>query len=452
MENSKFVGVLNKIAYKVNSYKYIIAIKNAFTLLLPIVITGAFATLFSNMVFDSTNGLAQFEWLSWLETMRPLSQMINYATMNLMAVAAVFLIGNELANLNELKGHFPGLLAVVSYIAVIPTTLEVLVNDADLVEVTNVIGSDYTGSRGLFLGMLVAICSIELYTWLGKREGLKIHMPDSVPSNVSRSFSALFPTMLTVIIITVVSYLINLITGIHIYDIIYNLVQGPLENLVQGLPGVLLLMLISQLFWVIGIHGNQMIRPIRDPILLATIAANTEAFEAGAEEIPYIINMPFWDIYMTMGGSGLTLGLLIALFIASKREDHRSIAKLSLPPGIFNVNEPLIFGIPIMLNPIMAIPFIITPLVTGAIAYVLTAVGFAARAVVMIPWTTPPILSAWIATAGDWGAVVTQIICLAVAVLIYLPFVKAANKEEKIEEVEAEKYGEKKSEDARDVV
>lgn len=433
MENSKFVNVLNSIAYKINSYKYIIAIKNTFTLLLPIVITGAFATLFSNMVFDSTNGLAQIGWLSWLETLRPLSEMINYATMNLMGLAAVFLLGNEIAKLNDLKGFFPGLLAVVSYVAVIPTTIEILVNEADLVEVTNVISSDYTGSRGLFLGMLIAITSIELYSWLGKQEWLKIHMPDSVPSNVSRSFSALFPTMLTVIIVTTIGFLIHIITGVHIYDIIYNLVQGPLENIVQGLPGVLLLMLIAQLFWVIGIHGNQMIRPIRDPILLATIAANTEAFEAG-NEIPYIINMPFWDIYMTMGGSGLTLGLLIALFIGSKREDHRSIAKLSLPPGIFNVNEPLIFGIPIMLNPIMAIPFVITPLVTGAIAYTLTVIGFAGRAVVMIPWTTPPIISAWIATAGDWGAVITQIICLAVAVLIYLPFVKAANKETSTQE------------------
>lgn len=443
--------MLNNVAYKINSYKYIIAIKNSFTLLLPIVITGAFATLFSNMVFDSANGLAQISWLSWLESLRPISQMINYATMNLMALAAVFLIGNEMANLNDLKGHFSGLLAVVSYIAVIPTTIEVLVNDSDLIEVVDGIGTDYTGSRGLFLGMLVAICSIELYTWLGKREGLKIHMPDSVPSNVSRSFSALFPTMLTVIILATVGFLINTVTGVHIYDIIYNLVQAPLENIVQGLPGILLLMLVAQLFWVIGIHGNQMIRPIRDPILLATIAANTEAFEAGAEEIPYIINMPFWDIYMTMGGSGLTFGLLIALFIGSKREDHRSIAKLSAPPGIFNVNEPLIFGIPIMLNPIMAIPFVITPLVTGTIAYFLTVIGFAGRAVVMIPWTTPPILSAWIATAGDWGAVITQIICLAVAVLIYLPFVKAANKEKDIEKVEEDKYGEQKSNTATDV-
>ncbi|MEC6747699.1 PTS transporter subunit EIIC [Marinilactibacillus sp. XAAS-LB27] len=440
LEDSKFVSALNQVAYKINSYKYIIAIKNAFTLLLPIIITGAFATLFSNMVFDSTNGLAQISWLAWLEGLKPLSQMVNYATMNMMALGAVFLIGNEMAKLNNLDGHFPGLLAALSYIAIIPTTIDMVV-DNQTFEAANVISRDYTGSGGLFLGMIVAIGSIELYTWLGKQDKLKISMPDSVPTNVSRSFSALIPTVFTIIIVAAVGFAINAITGMHIYDIIYNLVQAPLENIVQGLPGLLVLMLVSQLFWVIGIHGNQIIKPIREPILLAAIAENTQAFEAG-EAIPNIINMPFWDIYMTVGGSGLTLGLLIAIFIGSKREDFRSIGKLSFAPGIFNVNEPVIFGLPIVLNPIIAIPFVITPLVTGTIAYFLTSIGFAGRAVVMIPWTTPPLLSAWIATAGDWGAVITQLICIVVSVLIYLPFIKVSNKETKVEDIEKEQFGE----------
>lgn len=441
MENNKFISALNQIAYKINSYKYIIAIKNSFTLLLPIIITGAFATLFSSLVFDSTNGLASISGLSWLENMKPLSQMINFATMDMMAIGAVFLIGNEMAKLNKLDGHFPGLLAVLSYIAVIPTAIDAVINDTEIVNVTDVISSEFTGSSGLFLGMIVAIGSIELYTWLGNQDKLKITMPDSVPTNVSRSFSALIPTVLTIITIASIGFLINAVTGMHIYNIIYNLVQAPLENVVQGLPGILILMLVSQLFWVIGIHGNQIIKPIREPILLAAIAENTQAFQAG-EEIPNIINMPFWDIYMTVGGSGLTLGLLIAMFIGSKREDYRSIGKLSFAPGLFNVNEPVIFGLPIVLNPIMAIPFVLTPLVTGTIAYFLTSIGFAGKAVVMIPWTTPPIISAWIATAGNWGAVVTQILCIAVSILIYLPFIRVANKEVKVEEIEKEEYGE----------
>ena len=119
---------------------------------------------------------------------------------------------------------------------------------------------------------------------------------------------------------------------------------------------------------------------------------------------------------------------LIAILIVGKREDMRQITKLSLAPGIFNINEPVIFGMPIMLNPILAIPFILTPLVTGTIGYVATSLGFAAKAVVMVPWPMPPIVNAYLATAGDIGAVITQVICIVVAILIYLPFVLVMNR------------------------
>ncbi|PAC67172.1 PTS lactose transporter subunit IIC, partial [Enterobacter cloacae] len=133
---------------------------------------------------------------------------------------------------------------------------------------------------------------------------------------------------------------------------------------------------------------------------------NMTAFQEG-KEIPNIITMPFWDVYMSIGGSGVTIGLLIAIFIAGRREEMRSIAKLSSGPGLFNINEPVIFGLPVMLNPVMAIPFIVTPLVTGTIGYIATATGFAGKAVVMVPWTTPPIVNAWLSTAGSMGAVIT---------------------------------------------
>lgn len=431
MEESKWVERLNMIAYKVNSLKYIIAIKNAFSMLLPVIITGAFATLFSNMVFDPVNGLAQFGPLSWLAALKPVAQSINYATLNMLTIGAVFLIGVEVAHQNKITGHFPGLLAVIAYIATIPNAIEILFNE-QAVPVTNVISSDYTGTRGLFLGMFIAIASIELFSWLSRQSRLQISMPDTVPTNVSRSFNALIPTILTVTLIATGAFLVFLATGLTLYQIIYTTIQAPLESVVQGLPGVLLLMFVAQVFWVIGIHGNQMIKPVREPILLAAIAANTEAFEAG-REIPNIINMPFWDIYMSMGGSGVTIGLLLAIFIVSKRADFKQIGKLSIGPGIFNINEPLIFGLPIMMNPIMAIPFIITPLITGTIGYFLTAVGFAGKAVVMIPWTTPPLISAYLATAGSWGAVLTQLLCIVVATVIYLPFVKASNKSVVIE-------------------
>lgn len=430
MENGfmgKLTEVLGNFATKVNSFRYIMVIKNAFASLIPVIITGAFGTLFSAMVFDNENGLARIKALSFLAELKPISSAVSYVTLSFLTIYAVFLIGIELARLNNVKGIFPGIVAVMSYLSVNPFVYEYVTADNITVIAENVLAKQYTDTKGLFLGMFVAIASIELYCWLGRQERLKLKMPDTVPTNVSESFSALFPTILTVAIIATAGFVIKAVTGMYAHDIIYNIVQRPLEGIVQGLPGILLLMFIAQVFWVIGIHGNQMVKPVREPLLLAAIAVNTEAFEAG-KEIPNIITMPFWDMYMSMGGSGVTIGLLIAILLVSKRDDMREITKLSLAPGIFNINEPVIFGMPIMLNPILAIPFIATPLITGTIGYIATSLGFAAKAVVIVPWPMPPIVNAYLATAGDIGAVVTQIICIIVSILIYLPFVKVSNK------------------------
>ncbi len=372
--------------------------------------------------------LAQFAPLAWLANLKPIATALSYVTLSFLTIYVAFLMGLELGKLNGLEGYFPGIVAVMSYLVVNPTTYTATNSDGLSMLVSNVLAKQYTDTKGLFLGMIVAVASVELYTRLAKCDALNFKMPDTVPPNVSRSFSALFPGTLTVAIFSAIGWAFNQLTGIYLYDAIYNLVQKPLMGVVQGLPGLLLLMFIAQVFWVIGIHGNQMIKPIREPLLIAAITANADAFAAG-QPLPNIITMPFWDMYMSFGGSGCTLGLLIAVFLIGKRDDMKAIAKLSLPCGIFNINEPVIFGMPIMLNPILAIPFIITPLVTGTIGYYATALGFAARAVVYIPWPTPPILSAWLATAGDLGAVVTQLICIAVSILIYLPFVKISNKQ-----------------------
>ena len=422
----KLSTALGNFATKVNSLRYIMVIKNAFTALIPVIITGAFGTLFSAMVFDADNGLAKISFLHFLADLKPIASSISYVTLSFLTIYAVFLIGIELAKLNNVKGTFPGVVAVMSYLSVNPTVYEFINGDKSVL-VENVLAKQYSDTKGLFLGMFIAILSIELYCWLGRQERLQLKMPDTVPTNVSNSFSALFPTILTVAIISTLGFAVKAMSGMYLYDIIYNVIQRPLEGMVQGLPGILLLMLIAQIFWIIGIHGNQMIKPVREPLLLAAIAVNTEAFEAG-KEIPNIITMPFWDMYMSMGGSGVTIGLLIAILLVGKREDMRQITKLSLAPGVFNINEPVIFGMPIMLNPILAIPFILVPIITGTIGYIATSIGFAAKAVVMVPWPMPPLVNGYLATAGDIGAVITQLVCIVVSILVYLPFVMVANK------------------------
>ena len=419
-------------ASKVASQKHMCAVKNAFTSLMPVIITGSFCTLITNVVCATEgNGisLGKLPGMQWLSMFTDWFNAANYATLNFFTVAAVVLIGLELGRLNRQEGFMPGIIALCSFVSCLPNVVQVTHNDV-VIDVSGVIGKDYTASRGLFLGIVIALVSVEIYTKLVNSGAMKITMPDSVPGNVANSFNVLFPSMATVLICALFNFITTKVFGMSLYTIIYTFLQTPLEKVMQGLPGLLILMLVAQVFWSIGIHGNQIIKPVRDPLLNAAIRANTELVGQGITEISKlnIINMSFWDTYMSLGGSGCTIGLLIAIFLFSKRGDYRAIAKLETAPAIFEINEPMTFGLPIVLNPLLVLPFIITPLVTGTFAYFMTKIGFAGVCVYAMPWTTPPILSAWLSTGGSIGAIITQLLCILLSIAIYTPFVILANK------------------------
>lgn len=418
------------IADKVGRILYINIIRDTFSLLMPLVIAGALCTLVSNVVCSTTTAgpsLAKIGSLAFLEDFTPIFTAINFATLNFFAVAVAMMIGASLGAKRGLNSTVSSVVALASYITVCSSIINVTFGEETQV-VSNVLSSDYTGSKGLFLAIIIGIVSVEILAKLIKSGKLAIHMPDMVPPNVTLAFSILFPACLTLFIISVFEFLVTSLTGMGLFDLIYSLVQVPLSSVVTGLPGVLLLMFVSQCFWMIGIHGNQMISAIRDPLLTAAILANSEAFEKGLE-LPNTVNQAFWYVFMQNGGSGCTLGLIIAIFIASKRQDHKAIAKLSLAPGIFGINETMTFGLPIVLNPLLAIPFVFTPLIGGIIGYVATEIGFAAKMMYVVPWTTPPIINGWLASGGDMGVVITQIICIIVSILTYLPFVLMMNKQ-----------------------
>lgn len=420
-----------EFAGRLGENMYLQSIKYAFTTLTPIIIVGAFALLFKSLVTDSTNGLAAVQGFEFLEQFKPIFNNIQYATYNILTILMIFLISMELANRKGYGqlGYIPAVFSLSAYITIVPKILMFTPEGTETAfEVTNVISRSYTDTSALFLGMFVAIAGTSLFCWLSSIDRLKIKMPDSVPQNVGTAFSALFPIAIGLFVFSAGEFAFEALFKMSTYDAIFMSIQVPLSKIVQGLPGVLFLMFTAQIFWVFGIHGMQMIKPVREPLLLDAINQNMEAFNNGLE-IPNIVTMPFWDIFGTVGGAGMTIGLVIAILLVSKREDFREVTKLSTVPAVFNINETMIFGIPVVLNPFLAIPFVITPLITLSIGYVLTAIGFAGKTVIMIPWTTPPLISAYLATAGSIGAVITQIICIAVATLIYIPFVKMANKE-----------------------
>lgn len=420
------------VASKISNQRHMSAIKNAFTALLPIIIAGAFCTLFSNVVCSTTTegiSLAKLPGMSWLELLTPMFNAANYATLNFMTIGVVILISLEHGRYFNRKEFITPVIAVASFVSLCTTSASTTVEGlADPVIIANVLPREFTNAQGLFLGMITALVSVEIYCRLANSGKFKIKMPDSVPPNVAGTFELLIPAVLTILIISGFGMVFQYITSYTISEAINALIQAPLTGLLTGLPGYLLIFGLSTIFWVIGIHGTNVLKPVYQATTLQAILANTEAVTNG-QKPQYILNDTFISCFTTCGGAGCTIGLIVALLIFSKRDDYQAIAKLSILPGVFNINETITFGLPVVLNPIMAIPFIIAPIVSASFAYFMTSIGFCGIMTYAVPWTTPPLLIAWLGTGGNIGAVITQFICIVLSFFVYLPFVIISNRQ-----------------------
>ena len=426
----KFTNYLLIIAQKMNTERHMIAIKNGFSALLPVVIAGSVCILFANVICASeTTGisLAKIPGMSWLSFFEPMFKAGYYATLNFFTIAAVIVIAIELAKQMKHDELSVPLIAVSSFITLCNT--DVLVNVEGVskaITVSNVLSKDYTSATGLFVGLIVTMVSVELYVRLTDCGKLNIKMPEGVPSSVATSFNVLIPGILTILIVSLFGLLFQTFVGMTFFDAVSQFVQAPFQGILTGLPGYLILFVFIQLFWFFGIHGTAALTPVFKPILLAAILENTEAV-ANNKVPPHILNESFGTCFTLLGGGGCTLALVIAILICSKREDYKAVAKISLIPGIFNINETCIFGLPVVLNPILLIPFVAAPLIVTTFAYIMTKIGFCGVMVYSLPWTTPPLIGAWLGSGGDIGAVITQGLCLVIATLVYIPFVSMAN-------------------------
>lgn len=443
MKEKLMEGIL-KVAEKLQTNRYMSAIKNSFTVLLPIIICGAFCTLILNVVCSTTTtgiSLAKVGGFEWLSTLSPMFEAANYATLNFFAIGLVMLIAIDLGrHYGRTEGIVP-IIALSCYIALCATTVTGSVNAADgtsiAYTVTNVLPRQFTNAQGLFMGMITAVVSTEIYCKITNSHKFEIKMPDTVPSNVAGSFNVLVPSILTIILVAGFGMAFAKVFGYSFYDAIAKWIQAPLSGLLTGLPGYLLIFWCTTLLWSFGIHGTQVLKPVYEATMLIALEANLEAVTAG-HAAPNIFNTAFISVFSTATGAGITMGLIFAIMIFSKRDDYKAIAKLSIAPGLFNINETMTFGLPIVLNPILAIPFMLSPIVSASIGYFLTKIGFAAVMAYNIPWTTPPLLAPFLATGGNIGAVIAQALAILASFLIYIPFVFISNKQKPIDELIAE--------------
>jgi PTS system cellobiose-specific IIC component len=303
----------------------------------------------------------------------------------------------------------------------------------------------YFSGQGIFTAIITAIYSTEVYAYL-KRNKITIKLPPEVPSGVARSFEILIPVLAIILTLHPLNLFIESSTGMIIPQAIMALIQ-PLVAASDSLPAVLLAVLVCQVLWFAGIHGALIVTGIMNPFWMANLSENQAAFASG-EVIPHIFMQGFWDHYLLIGGVGSTLPLAI-LLMRSKAVHLRTIGKMGSVPAIFNINEPILFGAPIIMNPVFFLPFILVPMINAVLAWFATDLGLVERVVSLTPWTTPgPIGASW---AANWAfsPVIMCLICMTTAALIYLPFLKAYEKQ--ILQQEAEQEQEKEAGDAKPV-
>jgi PTS system cellobiose-specific IIC component len=295
----------------------------------------------------------------------------------------------------------------------------------------------FLGANGLFVAIIIAILSTELFVKLSGNKKLIINMPEGVPPAVSKSFAALLPAVIVLVVFSLVKCLLVTIGVVDLHKVIFDAIQAPLMGMADSFGSAIVIVFLVHLLWFFGLHGTNIMEPIMQTIYMPLLNDNMKAFQAHAP-IPHIVTKPFFDAFVYLGGAGTSICLLIAVFIISKRKQMRTIANLGIAPACFNITEPVIFGLPIVLNPVLIVPFIFVPVVLTTITYFAMASGLVPRTIAMLPWTTPPIIGGFLAT-GSWRGAALAAFNLVVGVALYVPFIVSADRYESKKENEITK-------------
>ncbi len=447
--DEKFVPVASKIG----SQRHLVCIRDAFISMLPIIMVGSLAVLINQLLNIPTLWGAEAIEAPFIQA---INGFVWDGSLAIMGIVFAFAIGYQLAKsygVNEIAG---GLVTFGSVLATMnfwgnETTLQLegvstealdtlqnlgiqnlnVVDGGLVIEHINWGGIplDAAGASGIFTSMIIGLISGMIFVKLMKAN-FTIKLPDDVPPAVNGAFVSLVPGVIAIYAAALITQICVASTGMFPNALVNTYIAAPLLGISQSFWSVILIQFLVQLFWFFGLHGMNVMAPIIEGVYTPALLENTAAFQAtgNAFAVPYMWVRSSFDAYTMMGGSGATLGLLIAIFMFSKREDSRTIAKLALPMGIFNINEPVTFGMPIVLNPLYFIPWILAPLVTTAIAYGFTAAQIIPPCVVPAPWITPVGFYAFIATGGSIKAALVAILNLFVSFAIWTPFVFAANR------------------------
>ena len=386
---------LMPVAGKVANQRHLAAIKDGMVITLPFIIVGSVFLILGNLPipalasFYTNNATGQViaRWLSY-----PVD-----VTFNLLGFIACIGISYKLAQYYKLDEVSGVILSLLSFFLVTPFTFMI---EKTGESINGIIPLSRLGSQGLFVAIIMSIFTIEIFNFIVKKN-IIIKMPDSVPPSVAKSFAALIPGCVVILLSLVIRIGFEVSPFDNIHEVAKVLLTGPITAVGASFPGMVILSLMNNLLWSCGIHGSNLITGgIASPALLALADQNRTAFAAG-QPIPNVVTGPFFDVFHNTGGSGATFALAIMLLFLSKSQQLKEIGKLAIAPAFFNINEPILFGLPIVMNPILIIPFILAPLISSSVTYWAMYFGLVAKtAGIVIPWTTPPFLAGFLATGG----------------------------------------------------
>lgn len=385
---------------KLGANPYLLGIKNGMIATVPFTIFGSIFLIIS-----------QFPNATWQAIVEPYKAMLNVPnlmTIGIIALYVAFAIGYNLAKEFKQDALMGGIISFVGFM--------MLQIDAEYK-----ISTTYFGSKGIFTALLVAIFCVKILQLFTEHNWV-IRFPEGVPPAVSKSFSALIPSSVALTIL----FVLRCVFKIEIPALIIKMFS-PLVFALNSYPEILVYMIVSQLLWCVGIHGQSVLNAVGSPIFLTFITANSEAWAAG-QPIPYITATGFIPWFVSIGGAGATLSLVI-LMCFSKEKSLNTLGKLSLPAGLFEINEPVTFGLPIVMNPTMMIPFVLVDAVLVTGTYFLMYFNIIGRPVIQIPWIMPPIIGAYLATGGNIPAAIWSFCGLIISGVIYYPFIKIVEKE-----------------------
>ena len=411
--------VIPKIMKFINT-KGVQAIKDGMIYSMPLLIVGSFFLILSNFPIQ-----AVVDFLEATGIKSVLDQAYG-ATFNISAMIAVIGISY---NYVKAEGQEPlggAMVALGTFILLMPSSVTTESGEV----VSGVINQTWTAGQGMIGALIIGLVVGFVYSWFLKKD-IRIKMPQGVPAGVSNAFSALLPGACIILAATVAHGIASL--GFHttVMDAIYDVIQTPLQGMTDSLGGAMLMCFVGPFLWLFGVHGSTVVGGVMTGLLRANGMANQAILDSGmaltVANGGHIVTQQFYDQFINVTGAGLTIGMVMYMVAFAKSKQLKTLGKLELVPALFGINEPILFGIPVVMNPMLAVPFIGMPLISCVVQYAALYFGICPLyGATEVPWTCPPIISGFL--IGGWRTALLQVVIFILSFLVYLPFIRKVDK------------------------